>query len=184
MGMKNKLSHSAKSITCPSVPRDESFLLYFYFSIYFQSSNWKNKETVLPETSMIARKWADFPERLKWWKAWCLVKGRILWESLWGAKGQHSREAASAKCRLEGVREEWDTHSLRISNFLPHFSPDLSIFSMSVWELHCHTAPWWIKGTVWLPTNKILEKPIVTSIPATNPPQIHRQKLAEGWQPH
>lgn len=57
---------------------------------------------------MIARKWTDFPERLQWWKAWCLVKGRILWESLWVAKGQHPGEAASAKCRLEGVREEWD----------------------------------------------------------------------------
>lgn len=102
----NKLSCSAKFITVPLSP--EIFTSIFTFSL--QAG--KSKETGLPETSMIARKWADFPERIKWWKVWCPVKGRILWESVWVAKGQHSREAASAKCSLEGMREEWDKDSV------------------------------------------------------------------------
>lgn len=121
-----------------------------------------------------ARKWADFPERLKWWKAWCLVKGRLLWESLWAAKGQHSREAASAKCRLEGVREEWDTQFEDFQFPSTFLTWPFHLFYECMGVALSHSSLVNQGYSVTVPTNKILEKPIVTSIPATNPPQIHR----------
>lgn len=185
--MKNKLSSSTKSLTCLSVPKRDGTSHYIFNYIFTYSLQAvKNKETGLLEISMIARKQTNFPERLKWWKAWCLVERRILWELLWVAKGQHPGEAASAKCRVQGVKEEWD----RKTQFEDFQFPSTFLTWPFLFFYQCmgvtlsHNSLMNQGYNVTVPTNKILEKPVVTHIPATKPPQILIYKFAEGWQPH